>query len=395
MPAGLAVGRPARNLAAALFCCLLLSCDFLTGPDDGLPVPQQTNDGWRTASPARVGMDPGPLEDLLDRISGTPDHRLHSLLIVRNGKLVFEEYWPGTDLLPGSLEPVGRYFDRETLHYVASVSKSITSALVGIAQDRGLLDSVDVPVFEFFPEHAALENDANENITLRHLLSFTSGYDWNEFVYGFGDPRDSHYQMFNTADPLGYLLGRAVTTEPGAVFHYNSGDTNLMGEVVRRVTSSSTLVDFADANLFQPLGIEDYDWIRLPLDNVVTFASGGASLRPRDMAKLGALYLNGGTWNGTGIVSSAWVDTSTQMSIPLAGSYRSLYGYGFNWWLGRSTYRDRKVDYFRASGWGGQNICVFPELEMVVVFTAGAYYEALGLSLDDLLEDYILQAVRE
>jgi CubicO group peptidase (beta-lactamase class C family) len=340
-------------------------------------------------------MDPGPLEDLLEMISGTPDHRLHSLLIVRNGKLVFEEYWPGTDLLPGSLEPVGRYFDRETLHYVASVSKSLTSALVGIARDRGLLDSVDMPVFEFFPEHASLENDANGNITLRHLLSFTSGYDWNEFVYGFGDPRDSHYQMFNTADPLGYLLARAVTTEPGAVFHYNSGDTNLMGEVVRRVTSSSTLVEFADANLFQPLGIENYDWIRLPLDNVVTFASGGASLRPRDMAKLGALYLNGGTWNGTRIVSSPWVDTSTQMSIPLAGSYRSLYGYGFNWWLGRSTYRDGKVDYFRASGWGGQDIYVFPELEMVVVFTAGAYYEALGLSLDDLLEDYILQAVSE
>jgi CubicO group peptidase (beta-lactamase class C family) len=382
-------------LSGVFFSCLLLSCDFLTGPDDGLPVPRQTNDGWRTASPARVGMDPGPLEDLLEQISETPDHRLHALLIVKNGMLVLEEYWPGTDLIPGTLEPVGQYFDRETLHYVASVSKSITSALVGIALDRGLLDGVDLPLFEFYPEHAALENDGKRGITLRHLLSFTSGYDWNEFVYGFGDPRDSHYQMFNTADPLGYLLGRPVTTEPGSVFHYNSGDTNLLGEVVRRVTSSSTLVDFADRNLFQPLGIEDYDWIRFPLADQVTFASGGASLRPRDMAKLGALYLDGGTWNGIRILSSGWIDASTQMSIPLAGSYRTLYGYGFNWWLGRSTYRDRKVDYFRASGWGGQDIYVFPELDMVLVFTAGAYYEELGLDLNDLIEDYIFQAVKE
>jgi len=340
-------------------------------------------------------MDPGPIRDLLDLIDGTQGHRLHSLLIVKDGKLVLEEYWPGTDLVPATLEPVERDFDRSTLHYVASVSKSLTSALVGIALDRGLIEDLDTPIFDFYPEHQALKTEANGPVTIRHLLSFSSGYDWNEFVYGFGDPRDSHYQMFRASDPLGYLLGRPVTTEPGAVFHYNSGDTNLLGEIVRRVTSSSTLVEFADQNLFGPLGIQDYDWIRFPLADGVTFASGGASLRPRDMAKMGLLYLNGGTWDGIRILSSAWVEASTTMTVPLVGDYRTLYGYGFNWWLGRSPYRGRTVDYFRAAGWGGQLIYVFPDLNLVLVLTAGAYYEEVGLDLREIIEDHIFLALRE
>ena len=125
----------------------------------------------------------------------------------------------------------------------------------------------------------------------------------------------------------------------------------------------------------------------------VTFASGGASLRPRDMAKLGALYLNGGVWNGERIVSAQWVEASTRQSIPLVGQYRSLYGYGYNWWLGRSEYVDREVEYFRAAGWGGQYVYVFPELELVIVFTAGGFYETRPLNVNDIIEDYIFLAI--
>jgi CubicO group peptidase (beta-lactamase class C family) len=340
-------------------------------------------------------MDPGPLLDLLDLISNTDNHMIHSLLIVKDQKLVFEEYWPGVDLEPGTLSPVARNFDRTTLHYVASVSKSITSALVGIALDQGLIGSVEDSLFSFFPEYSDLKREDNGQITLEHLLSFSSGYDWNEHVYGFDDPRDSHYQMFNTPDPMGFLLGRSVVSDPGSEFLYNSGDTNILGEIVRRASSSQTLVEFAHRNLFQPLGIEAYDWLRLPLADEVTFASGGASLRPRDMAKLGALYLNGGVWNGEGIVSAEWVDASTGLTTPLVGDYRTLYGYGYNWWLGRSRYRDRKVQYFRASGWGGQNVYVFPELELIIVFTAGGFYDTRPLDVNDIIEHYIFEAIVE
>ena len=238
-----------------------------------------------------------------------------------------------------------------------------------------------------------LRNEDNGDLTLKHLFSFCSGYYWNEHVHGFEDPRDSHYQMFRAEDPIRYLLGRSMVSTPGAEFVYNSGDTNLMGEVVRRASSAETLIDFVEEHLFGPLGIDAFEWIRFGLAPQVTFASGGASLRPRDMAKLGALYLNGGSWNGAKIVSSEWVDASTEMSIPLTGNYRTLYGYGFNWWLGRSQFRDGTVEYFRAIGWGGQNVYVFPELEMIIVFTAGGYYETKPLNANDLIEDYIFAAI--
>jgi CubicO group peptidase (beta-lactamase class C family) len=148
-------------------------------------------------------------------------------------------------------------------------------------------------------------------------------------------------------------------------------------------------------HLFEPLEIDTFEWIRFGSAPYVTFASGGASLRPRDMAKLGAMYLNDGVWNGTQVLSSEWVDASTEMSIPLVGEYRTLYGYGYNWWLGRSQFKARTVEYFRAAGWGGQYVYVFPELEMIIVFTAGGYYETKPLDVNDLIEHYIFEAVIE
>ena len=163
--------------------------------------------------------------------------------------------------------------------------------------------------------------------------------------------------------------------------------------MVRRASSTTTLVDFARERLFGPLGIERFEWMRFGPGARTTFASGGASLRPRDMAKLGALYLDGGVWRGRQVVSRAWVDASTRMTVPLAASYPTIYGYGYNWWLGRSAFRGGRVDYFRASGWGEQHIYVYPALDLVVVFTAGAYSTSLPLDLNELIEDHILAAI--
>ena len=383
-----------RTLSALLLFLPLTAaaCIWNTGPD-GSAKPPQTDDGWITASVDQVGMDPRPLVDLLDLVAGTENHLLHSLLIVRRQRLVFEQYWPGVDLDPATLNPVERDFDRTTLHYVASVSKSITSALVGIAIAQGHIGGVQDRLFSYYPEYAGLRTDANGRITLEHLLAFSSGYDWNEFLYDFGDTRDSHNQMFAASNPIEYLLGRPMVSEPGATFRYNSGDTNLLGEIVRRTTGSATLVDYAEQYLFAPLGITSYAWVRFTRAPAVTFASGGASLRPRDMAKLGVVYLAGGMWNRTRVVPRAWVEAATRRVTPLVGNYRSVHGYGYNWWLGRSRLRDGSVEYFRASGWGGQEVFVYPELELVVVFTAGGYYQDPPLNVYDLLEQYVLEAL--
>jgi CubicO group peptidase (beta-lactamase class C family) len=338
-------------------------------------------------------MDAGPLKDLLHLIDQTDDHRIHSLLIARNGRLVLEEYWNGVDLRPEDLTTLRKDFNRDDLHYVASVSKSITSALAGIALDQGLVGSVDELLFDHFPEHQDLKTEENGSITLRHLLSFSSGFEWNEHVYGFDDPRDSHYQMFSSSDPIRHLLARPVVTTPGEVFHYNSGDTNLMGEVVKTAASSANLMDYAEENLFEPIGIDDYAWATIGTGSHLAFASGGISIRPRDMAKFGQLYLDGGMWNGLRVISESWVEESVEMAIPLVGDYTTLYGYGYNWWLGRYQFEGASVDYFRAAGWGGQDIFVVPELDLVVVFTAGGYYQVRPLSVNSMIQDYIFAAL--
>jgi CubicO group peptidase (beta-lactamase class C family) len=372
---------------------LLAGCDSPTGPGGELRKPPETGDGWETATLASVGMDGQPLRELLRLIESTDNHMIHSLLIARDGKLVLERYWNGVELRPEDLTTGTKTFNRNQLHYVASVSKSITSALAGIALDRGLIESVDELLFHHFSEHQDLVNDEKGSITLRHLLSFSSGFEWNEHVFGFDDPRDSHYQMFSAEDPIRYLLGRPVTTAPGEAFHYNSGDTNLVGEIIRNASSAQSLMGFAEDLLFGPLDINSYEWMTIGTDSGFAFASGGISLRPRDMAKLGQLYLDGGVWAGRRVVSQGWVEESVEMAVPLIGDYTTLYGYGYNWWLGRFQFEGAPVDYFRAAGWGGQDIFVIPDLELVVVFTAGGYHEARPLSVNQMIQYHIFAAI--
>lgn len=380
-----------RSSAALVALLVLSACETATGPRPDW-TPPATGDGWATGAPESVGMVAGPLAALEQTIDGTPGHRIHGLLVVRRGVLVFEQYWPGTDLEPGTLATVDRDFDRGTLHYVASVSKSLTSALLGIAMDQTGTGTVGDSIFHYFPEHLHLADSARAGITLEHLLTFSSGLEWNEFVYGFDDPRDSHNQMFAADDPVQHLLERPVTFPSGSRFHYNSGDTNLLGDVIRRMASAATLVEYADARLFAPLDIEAFAWLRFPQAPDVTFASGGASLRPRDMAKFGQLYLDGGSRNGTQVIPTPWVVASIREAIPLVDQ-GAVHGYGYNWWLGRSRFRDGQVDFALAAGWGGQYIFVYPALDLVVVHTAGGYYDDRPLGAHALIQNYILDAI--
>jgi CubicO group peptidase (beta-lactamase class C family) len=382
-----------RLIAFILLLPVWSGCDSPTGSSDPFPVPEETGDGLSTDLPQEVGLDPEPLLALVDLISDTPNHQIHSLLILRERKLVLEEYWEGVDLTPESLLPVERDFDRETLHYTASVSKSITSLLAGISMDLEMVGGTDELLFQYFPDDADLRTVENEGITIEHLLSFTTGLEWNEFEYGFGNPLDSHFQMFAAQDPIRHLLGRPQTSAPGARFQYNSGDTNLLGEIVRRASTSSTLLDFAEAHLFGPLGIEEYAWLRFGQAPEVAFASGGVSLRPRDMGKLGLLMLGEGLWDGERVVSQEWVERSMQPAVTFSTTDPTLTGYGYNWWLGSFPFQGEELDYALAMGWGEQLIYVIPGLDMVIVSTGGRYYQEGPLEMDELIQSFILPAV--
>ena len=373
-----------KALLLALICAVLLvSC----APAQTSPAPEQTNDGWQTASLAEVGIDERKIGEAIKHIHDDTYKNVHGILIVKDGKLVFEEYFSGYtwdyngDQFRGELTDYGA----DTIHNLASVTKSFTSALVGIAIDQGFIQGVDEKLFAFFPEYASLNDESKYGITLYHLLTMTSGLKWNEMDLPLSNTRNDLIQLFIVSDPKEYILAKPVAHEPGAKWYYNGGGTNLLGEVIREATGLR-IDDFAEKYLFTPLGITNYEWDHINPDMI--HASGNLKLRPRDMAKFGYLFLNGGVWKGERIISEKWVEESTKKhALPSWAD-----GYGYQWWL--RTYRasSASVDSFYADGWGGQRIMVFPSLDMVVVFTGGNYVGEVPI--DEIITRYILPAVR-
>lgn len=380
-----------RTILSALFGVLI--CGFwLAGcaPAPANPAAQQQVSTWQTASLAEVGIDEQLLTDAVERIHAGTYQNVHSILIVKDGMLVFEEYFSGYtwDYAGEDFKGELTDFDAETQHNLASVTKSFTSALIGIAIDKGFIASVDEKVWAFFPEYDDLRDATKDPISLEHLLTMTSGLEWNgmDVPVSTRDPRNDLIQLFMVDDPIAYVLAKPTVDEPGTRWYYNGGGTNVLGEVIRTATGTR-MDEFAEENLFAPLGITDYEWDFINPD--VIHASGNLSLRPRDMAKLGSVYLNDGIWQGERIVSADWIRNSTQDHATTSSST----GYGYQWWL--TTYRSgsHNFDSFYANGWGGQRIVVFPELEMVVVFTGGNYVE--GNPVDEIIERYILPAVKQ
>ena len=356
-------------LQAIVFCSLSCSENITTSDNTVYvyTIPTQTDDGWQIASLSDVGMDETPIAQFMNELINNIDHRFHSILIIKDGKLVFEKYFTGYDFYHGPLTE----FNRDTKDNLASVTKSLTSALTGLAFDKGFIQNVNQKLFSFFPEYNDLNNGEKENITLEHLLTMTAGFEWDESTYPHTDPKNDLSQVWISNDPIRFILNRPIVTEPGTQFNYNSGSIIVLGEIIRKATGMRA-DDFARDYLFTPLGINDYKWEELPND--VLYTSGDLRLRPRDMAKLGELYLHGGVWNGQQIISEQWIEVSTKSFISAAPEYMN-WDYGYLWWLYNFEMNSQQIETFSASGWGGQKIIVFPSLDMVVAITAGYYDE--------------------
>jgi CubicO group peptidase (beta-lactamase class C family) len=304
-------------------------------------MPPRLGDGWEVASVWDVGLDPALICDVCDSISTEEFQFLNSLLIVKDGKLVLDEY-------PG----LGAWKTQE----IASVTKSFTSALVGIAIEKGHLEALDTPVFDFFPEYAHLRDPSKDEILLEHFLTMTAGFEWNENDLPYSDPLNDVNQSWASGDPVEYLFSKPVVDDPGTKWYYNSGTTFVLGAILQRALGADP-AQFAQDHLLGPLGITGYEWM---------YASPGLplmqcclQLRSRDLAKFGQLYLQEGSWNGEQLVPEPWVDTSTISHVS-----EGLYGY--LWWIG-SIYSQ---DFYIAVGFGGQRILNVPGLNLVVVHTS-------------------------
>ncbi len=320
-----------------------------------------------------VGMSTGPMVTLMNDLIDREDDFINSILIVKNGSLVFEEYFSGgyqLDLFDGDLNYLeGVEFTRNTLQYQGSVSKSITSALAGIAIDQGLITSIDNKLFSYFPDYQELNTGEKDDITIRHLLTLTSGFPW------YDDDIDANNSdevlMFTHEDPIRFLLEKPVLATPGTDWEYNSGCNVLLGEIISRA-SGMDLHEFAKQELFEPLGITNSEWAHCINDESIVIASGGLYLRPRDMAKFGQLFLQNGQWNGEFLFSDTWVNESTTSYSNIVNQtyHYQQTGYGYNWWIGQF---DGGIETYVAMGFGGQFIFVIPDEDMIIVVAGGNY----------------------
>jgi CubicO group peptidase (beta-lactamase class C family) len=225
----------------------------------------------------------------------------------------------------------------------------------------------------------------------------TSGLDWPERALAVDNPANIVRRGRIAADPYRFVLGRPVVATPGLVWNYNGGGVWLLGLILSKV-SGQPLDDLAKATLFEPLGINDWEWQHFPNGDPDT--SGGLRLRPRDLAKLGQLVLDGGSWRGQLIVPADWVQQMTARQSPRGSWFGFADAYGYLWWQGRSSIGGRDIDWLAAFGWGGQRLYVVPSLDLVVVVTAGLYKSSHGgppspqesLAADTVLNSYVLPA---
>ena len=316
---------------------------------------------WSAITPELVQMDSSVLDNMISDVESN-DYRVYSIVIIKNGFLVKEWYQ-----IP---------YDKDYLFRVYSVSKSVTSTLIGIALDKGYINSLNESVLDYFPDYdIANPRPQKDAMTIWHLLTMTTGLEWAE-NYPYADPRNPYNTWKASDDHVSFVLNRTMVASPGTTFNYNTGASHLLSAIIQRATNMST-IDFANQFLFGPLSIENSRWLEDPQG----VAGGGDNLylKPRDMAKIGYLFLNEGNWEGKQIISENWIRTSTSTSVNWGGALN----YGYQWWIATDN------DFYRALGYGGQQVNVFHSEDLIVVFTG------MNLNFDFasyLIFNYILRA---
>ncbi len=377
-----------------LFCLVPASCRQEIQPPPEYhyqySVPVAENDGWETESLQAAGLDLTTIEAMMDRLNILEDDNIHSILIVKNGKLVLEEYFRGYTFNPGNRNNCrGNYilYNRNYADSLCSATKSFTGALIGIAIDHGFIENVNLRLFSFFPDYANLNDDERkERIEIRHLLSNTSGLYWPEWDSEPASPANPISGLWAAEDPIKYILDRPMVSEPGLTFNYSGGNTNLLGEIIHRA-SRLKADEFSRIYLFEPLGIGNFRWMYF--SNGLVYTSGDLYLRPRDMAKFGQLFLDGGMWKGGRLLSEDYVNRSLNAAISSEQVWLAD-AYGYTWWIESFQIEGQPVLTQSARGWGGQYIFLIQEKEMAVVLTAGNYYTFDHAK--DIFEKYILPA---
>lgn len=337
-------------------------------------MPRQLGDGWEIGTLEEVGMDQKLVAStIVDFAFANSANDMRSIIVARDGKLVVEQY-------------LGTYRE-ETVHDIRSAGKSVTGALVGVAVDQGIINDVDDPVMKYFDDDAELRRlgKGKGEITIEQVINMASG------LHADADNPDSpghEGKMIASEDFLKFVLGIPVVMSPGEQYVYNSANAYLAGAVIEKATGK-TLSAFADDNLFGLLGITNYHWTKGPKGT--TYAMGGLYMTGRDFAKIGALYLNDGAWDGKQVLSKKWVEATkkSKFELDIAGLQT---GYSRLWLHGQRVVDGKTYNVYFASGNGGNTLAVVPALDMVVAIQQSAYGQGSAHYRSFAIIDRFIQA---
>ncbi len=353
-----------------LFFIILLAISFHTvAQEDDLISkifsPLELDDGWQIADTSFANLDQQSMEQLTREIISGKFRHIHAVLIAHKERLVYEYYWvrPGID--PGeAIESA-----RQSPHRINSITKSITSLLLGAALEANFEQAVQRPVLDYLPAHKARDEKANK-ISLENVLTMSAGFLWNEMDVSYTDYRNDDNLQQRSNNPIDYLLVRPVRDEPGSRWYYSGGLTMLTAAVINSLIDRP-FINFARETLFDPLEIKSFAWSGEWPDSSLVNAAWGLRLKARDLLKIGSMVLNQGLWQGEQIIPSEWIELSTRRLREDLRSWSAdgLYGYGYQWWHGRHE----DFDAITALGYGGQRIFVLPEQDLAVVVFAANY----------------------
>ena len=370
-------------------------------------------ENWAISNPETMGMSSKVIQDLVKELEDGTYGSVDQFLFIKNGMVIadykFDVNYKAILEEDGDNHPEGAvaqgggqynyddtnwhpYYNGTSLHSLQSVTKSVTSAALGVAVKKGHIESENVNIAQFFTDYEYdLSDSRKSSITLEDFLSMRSGIDWNTSG-GYADGEHSTVLLEASDKWIQFVLDRPMDETPGTIWEYNDGVSVLLGKIVRQATGQR-IDEWAKENLFNPIGINDFYWKITPDGEADT--EGGLYLSTHDLARIGYLFLKEGEWEGKQILSKEWVKKSVTPIVPDVRPNNDTVdpGYGYQWWI--PSFGEGKPTIYAGNGYGGQFVMVAPEYDIVVVFNGWALHRRGEKSTKRVLENIIIPSLKD
>jgi len=339
-----------KNLVAFIIIILFISASCSAQKTYIYSQPKKLEDGWKTNDLQSQNIDSSLIIELFNQLQ-IKENRIHSVLLVKNNQIIIEEYYGENSVIKQ--------------HDLRSTTKSITSILMGIAIDKGYIENVNAPISNYIKSYVPTKNldERKKEITIKHLLTMSSGLDCNDWDKKSKGQEDKIYKK---SDWLQYFLNLPMINEPGEVSNYCTMGQILATEIISQA-SGMPIDKFSEKYLFEPLDVNNVSWGHTSSKNIIP-SGKRLYMTSRDMAKIGQLILNKGKWNKKQLISEKWIVESTTPKTKI-----TEIDYGYLWWNIPFKANEKLFVSKTATGNGGQYIIVLPELDIVAIFTGGAY----------------------